>query len=148
EVDLTELANGVVEELRQQEPRPELSVTVWDDMRADADPRLLRAVYVNLVGNAWKFTTRAQQPKIEVGAVRDSQGALVYFVRDNGAGFDMAYADKLFKAFQRLHSGNDYKGTGIGLATVQRIVHRHGGRIWAEGQVGKGATFHFTLGHE
>jgi len=148
EVDLTELANGVVEELRQQEPRPELSITVWDGMRAVADPRLLRAVYVNLVGNAWKFTTRAQQPKIEVGAVRDSQGALVYFVRDNGAGFDMAYADKLFKAFQRLHSGNDYKGTGIGLATVQRIVHRHGGRIWAEGQVGKGATFHFTLGHE
>lgn len=148
ELDLTDLANGVVDELQQQEPRPELVATVWDGMRAFADPRLLRAVYANLVGNAWKFTANTQRPRIEVGSLRDREGGLVYFVRDNGAGFDMAYADKLFKAFQRLHAGNDYKGTGIGLATVQRIVRRHGGRIWADGQVGRGATFHFTLGAE
>ena len=148
DVDVSELAGGVVEELRQEEPRPGLVATVWDDMHAFADPRLLRAVYANLIGNAWKFSAKVEQAKIEIGAVRDREGQLVYFVRDNGAGFDMAYADKLFKAFQRLHTVNEYKGTGIGLATVLRIVRRHGGRIWADGQVGKGATFHFTLGNE
>ena len=97
----------------------------------------------NLIGNAWKFTAKQDQPRIEVG--RDSAASRVLFVRDNGAGFDMAQADRLFGAFQRLHSEAEFEGTGIGLATVQRIVRRHGGRIWAEGEPGKGATFHFTF---
>ena len=146
-VDVSEIASRVVEELRQQEPRPELAVSVWPGMSAHADPRLLRTAYENLVGNAWKFTTHATRPTIEIGAVRDG-GHSVFFVRDNGAGFDMAFAGKLFQAFQRLHGASEYSGTGIGLATVQRIVRRHGGRVWAEGEVGRGATFHFTLGTE
>lgn len=98
----------------------------------------------NLLGNAWKFTSQAQAPRIELGA-RDQDGERVLSLRDNGAGFDMAYANKLFTPFQRLHTVQEYPGTGIGLATVQRIIRRHGGRIWAEGRVGEGATFHFTL---
>ena len=113
-------------------------------MRAEGDPHLLRAALDNLIGNAWKFTSKSEKPRIEIGALKD-RGRTIFFVRDNGAGFDMAYADKLFGAFQRLHSASEYAGTGIGLATVQRIVHRHGGRIWAEGEVGKGAVFFFTL---
>ena len=106
--------------------------------------RLLRAALDNLIGNAWKFTSKSANPRIEIGAMKD-RGRATYFVRDNGAGFEMAYADKLFGAFQRLHSTNEYSGTGIGLATVRRIVHRHVGRIWAEAEVGKGAVFFFTL---
>src|SRR6202008_3103412 len=106
--------------------------------------RLRRAALENLVGNAWKFSAKAEQPRIEVGILRDGADA-TFFVRDNGAGFDMRYANKLFGAFQRLHSADEYQGTGIGLATVQRIVHRHGGRIWADAKPGKGAVFFFTL---
>jgi len=111
-------------------------------VNADAD--LLRAVLENLLGNAWKFTSKHAQARIEVGAVQ-RDGETVYFVRDDGAGFDMAYANKLFGAFQRLHAATEFEGTGIGLATVQRIIHRHGGQVWAEGQLEKGATFFFTL---
>jgi hypothetical protein len=113
-------------------------------MQASADRRLLRTALENLIGNAWKFTSKTENARIEVGMLRDGLQAS-YFVKDNGAGFDMEFAGKLFGAFQRLHSANEFQGTGIGLATVQRIVHRHGGRIWANAKPGKGAVFFFTL---
>jgi signal transduction histidine kinase len=144
-VDVSQLARQVVGELQQREPDRKVEVSVWDGMRAEADSRLLRAALENLVGNAWKFTSKAEKAHIEIGALRDGE-SMTFFVRDNGAGFNMTYANKLFGAFQRLHSVNEYTGTGIGLATVQRIVHRHGGRIWAEAEVDKGAVFFFTLG--
>jgi light-regulated signal transduction histidine kinase (bacteriophytochrome) len=112
---------------------------------ADGDPALLRAVLQNLIGNAWKFTRKRQPARIEFGVAEDS-GERTYFVQDNGAGFDMSYVDKLFGAFQRLHGQNEFPGIGIGLATVQRIVNRHGGRVWAVGAPDKGATVYFTLG--
>jgi len=143
-VDLGQVAQQVVGELQQREPGRAVEVSVWDGMLAEADPHLLRAAFENLIGNAWKFTAKSAKPRIEIGALKD-RGRTTFFVRDNGAGFDMAYADKLFGAFQRLHSATEYAGTGIGLATVQRIVHRHGGRIWAESEVGKGPVFFFTL---
>jgi hypothetical protein len=109
-----------------------------------ADPAMLRQVYANLIGNAIKFTRYTTDPRIEIGTLfRDSES--VYYVRDNGAGFDMKYADKIFHPFQRLHKPEEFEGSGIGLATVERIIHRHGGKIWAEGEPGKGATFYFTL---
>ena len=144
EVDVSELARQVVSELQGRDAQRKIEVSVWDGMQANADPRLLRAALENLIGNAWKFSAKAEQPRIEVGCMRDGDGG-TFFVRDNGAGFDMRYAAKLFGAFQRLHSANEYQGTGIGLATVQRIVHRHGGRIWADAKPGKGAVFFFTL---
>ena len=106
---------------------------------------LLEQVFANLIGNAVKFSAKKEHPEIEVGSRTEEDGTVVYYVRDNGAGFDMKYADKLFGVFQRLHNQREYDGTGAGLAIVQRIVHRHGGRVWAEGEVGKGATFYFTL---
>jgi light-regulated signal transduction histidine kinase (bacteriophytochrome) len=143
-VDLGQVARQVVGELEQREPGRAVEVSIWEGTSADADPHLLRIVLENLIGNAWKFTSKSAKPRIEIGALKD-RGRATFFVRDNGAGFEMAYADKLFGAFQRLHSATEFAGTGIGLATVQRIVHRHGGRIWAEGEVGKGAVFFFTL---
>jgi signal transduction histidine kinase len=144
EVDVAELARRVVADLRHREPGREVEISIWEGMRAHADARLLRAALENLLANAWKFTSKAAHPRIEVGALRDGPHS-TFFVRDNGAGFDMAFSNKLFGAFQRLHTVSEYQGTGIGLATVQRIVHRHGGRIWADAQPGKGAVFFFTL---
>jgi len=142
--DLTDLARRVVSDLRQRDRNRSVEITIRDGMIAEADPRLVRIVLENLIGNSWKFTGRAAKARIETGALRDGN-RVTFFVRDNGVGFDMAYADKLFGEFQRLHSAKDFLGTGIGLATVRRIVARHGGRVWADGTVGKGAVFFFTL---
>ncbi len=144
EVDLSAMAHSIAEELRRTEPEREVEFAISPGLLARGDARLLHVVLQNLLSNAWKFTRKKAQARIELGVTEDN-GRPVYFVRDNGAGFDMAYADKLFGAFQRLHSAREFEGTGIGLATVQRIIHRHGGRVWAEAAVGKGATFYFTL---
>jgi len=140
-VDLTALAEDVVNEIRKSDPHHTVEVVIAEGLSATGDASLLRVAIQNLLGNAWKFTCRTPNARIEVG--RDAAGA--FFVRDNGAGFDMQYADKLFKPFQRLHDDAEFEGTGIGLATVHRIIQRHGGRIWAEGAVGQGATFFLTL---
>lgn len=144
EVDLTGLAERFVAELRERDPARDVAVDIAPGLVARADPKLVRAVIENLLGNAWKFTSRHETARIEVGADR-SDGGTTFFVRDDGAGFDMRYAGNLFGAFQRLHTPDQFEGTGIGLATVQRIVHRHGGTVWAEGEVEKGATLWFTL---
>lgn len=142
-VDLSALATELVAELRANDPGRNVSVTIADDLTCVGDAQLLRLVLQNLLANAWKFTSKQSAPAIEVG--QETQGPeCLFFVRDNGAGFDMRYAEKLFGAFQRLHSASDFEGTGIGLATVQRIINRHGGRIFAEAEPGHGATFYFT----
>lgn len=143
-VDLSNLARLTLAELATQDSARNVEVSVQDQLTVDADPALSRALLQNLLGNAWKFTSKLERAQITVG-MTEQDGARVYSVRDNGAGFDMAYAQKLFAPFQRLHQNHEFAGTGIGLATVQRIVHRHGGRIWAEGAIGAGATFYFTL---
>jgi PAS domain S-box-containing protein len=143
--DLSVLAQRTVEKLRQRFPDREVDLVVKQPMPCTGDQRLLAIVMDNLVGNAWKFTSRVAHARIEVGCRAGEDGIPMYFVADNGAGFDMAYADKLFKAFQRLHGMAEFEGTGIGLATVHRIVTRHGGRVWAASEPGHGATFGFTL---
>ena len=142
--NLSQIAQSVAAELQRREPKRQVSFVIAEGLMANGDVRLLRVVLENLLGNAWKFTSNNNRASIEFGVI-ENEGNLTYFVHDDGAGFDMAYADKLFGAFQRLHSVTEFEGTGIGLATVQRIVHRHGGRIWAEGAVGQGATVYFTL---
>jgi len=143
-VDLSAITTAVLDELRQREPGRDVQAIVAPDLHVDADHKLMRIMLDNLIGNAWKFTSRRPQAQIELGAVAD-HGEQMFFIRDNGAGFDAAYVARLFAPFQRLHSNSEFNGTGIGLATVRRIVERHGGRIWAEGTVGEGATFYFTL---
>ena len=143
-VDLTELARGIVDELRRSAGVEGMDVIVDPLPPTRGDRTLLRQVLVNLIGNAFKFTRGRPHPQVEVGARREGP-AVVYFVRDNGVGFDMRYADKLFGVFQRLHRADEFEGTGVGLALTQRIVQRHGGRIWADGKVDGGATFFFTL---
>jgi PAS domain S-box-containing protein len=143
-INLSELARSVIAELQRDVPERTVSVNIEDGLVTRGDKRLLRIVLVNLLGNAWKFTFKRKQPEIIFGQ-EQKNNETIYFVRDNGAGFDIAYADKLFGAFQRLHPASEFEGTGIGLATVQRIINRHGGRVWAEGVVDKGATFYFTL---
>ena len=145
-VDLSAQARALAAALREREPARRVRLEVAPGLRAHGDPRLLRQVLDNLLGNAWKFTSRCDEGRISVGQITTAAGETAYFVRDNGAGFDMAYAPKLFGAFQRLHTEAEFAGTGIGLATVQRIVARHGGRVWAESAEGQGATFYFTLG--
>ncbi len=140
-VDVSELVARTIRSLQETDPSRVVEWVNAPDMRADADRRLVAIAVENLLGNAWKFTAKRSEPRIEFGL--DGDGT--FFVRDNGAGFDMAHADKLFGAFQRLHRQTDYEGTGIGLATVQRVVQKHGGRIWAEAALDRGATFFFTL---
>lgn len=142
-VDLSAIAERVAAELAGRDGGHRLRVVVEAGLTATADSGLVEVLLENLMGNAWKFSSRKDDPTVQVGRL-DGEGP-VFYVRDNGAGFDMAYADKLFGAFQRLHSDAEFEGTGIGLATVQRIVNRHGGRVWAEGEPGKGAAFYFTL---
>jgi PAS domain S-box-containing protein len=144
-VDVTDLARGIAAELAALDPAREVVWTIAEGMTAHADARLLDVVLENLIANAWKFTSGRRPAHIEVGASRHGD-ELAFFVRDDGAGFDMAYADKLFGAFQRLHTPSEFAGNGIGLATVKRIVERHGGSVRAEGEVGRGATFWFTVG--
>lgn len=146
-VDLSALARAAIGRLQRAQPHRRPEVVVQEGLVGEGDPRLLAVVFDNLLGNAWKFTGRRERARIEVSAASDGKPA-VYFVRDNGAGFDMAYAGKLFGVFQRLHGAGEFEGTGVGLATVQRIIHRHGGRVWADGQPERGATFYFTLSTE
>lgn len=143
-VDLSAVAREVIDTLAKEHPERRVEVGIEPDLAVRADPSLMRVVVDNLIGNAWKFSGKSAQARIDVGStIRD--GATVFYVRDNGAGFEMTYADRLFHAFQRLHGADQFEGTGIGLATVERIIRRHGGRIWAEGKVNEGATFYFTL---
>jgi light-regulated signal transduction histidine kinase (bacteriophytochrome) len=144
-VDLSAMARAIAVDLQQREPTRQMVFVIADGLVADGDARLLGIVLENLFSNAWKFTARQPRARIEFGVLPQRDSAPVFFVRDNGVGFDMAYADKLFGAFQRLHPRTEYPGSGIGLATVQRIIQRHGGRIWAEAAVEQGATFYFTL---
>jgi signal transduction histidine kinase len=141
--DMSEIAMATLQELQGRDAARRVHWQVEPGMRAHADARLMRVLFENLLGNAWKFTRERAEGRIEVGRSTDARGA--FFVRDNGAGFDPAYAERLFQPFQRLHAASRFEGTGIGLATVQRIVRRHGGRIWAESKPDRGATFHFEL---
>jgi len=143
-VDLSALAQAIATELQQSQPERQVEFIITLGLVVTADAHLLRVALENLLGNAWKFTQKQPSARIEFGYA-ETNGQSAYFVRDNGVGFDMAYADKLFGAFQRLHSSNEFEGTGVGLATVQRIIHRHGGNIWAESAVDQGTTFYFTL---
>jgi len=145
EVPLSELARQVVEGLRAREPEREVEVEIADGVRGNWDPALVELALQNLLGNAWKYTGKTASARIEFGVLRRGDDA-VFYLRDNGIGFDMSYAQKIFLPFERLHRLGEYEGTGIGLATVDRVISMHGGRIWAEAEPGKGATFYFTGG--
>lgn len=146
-VDLSRIAREVIDALRHQQPDRQTEVRIADSMSARGDPTLLRRLLENLIGNAWKYTGKRPVGRISLDCVTDEDGRQVFSVSDNGAGFDMQHADRLFSLFQRLHSESEFPGTGVGLATAQRIVQRHGGEIWAESAPGRGSRFSFTLGH-
>jgi PAS domain S-box-containing protein len=143
-VNLTRIARSVIDELQKSQPQRHVEISIADGLEDTADSKLIRIVLENLLGNAWKFTEKQTKAVIEFGFTEKGKKK-IFFIRDNGVGFDMAYADKLFAPFQRLHTEEEFPGTGIGLATVRRIIHRHGGKVWTEGQTGKGATFYFSL---
>jgi signal transduction histidine kinase len=143
-VDISALAQEVADDLREADPDRRVAIDIEAGLMAKGDPHLVRLVMLNLLGNAWKFTARTASAVVRVEASRRDDPA-VFAVRDNGAGFDMRYAGKLFDPFKRLHSNSDFEGTGVGLAVVQRIVQRHGGRVWAHSEPGHGASFYFTL---
>jgi light-regulated signal transduction histidine kinase (bacteriophytochrome) len=142
-VDLSALATEIMAEIRAADTDRQVTVHIADGLLCVGDQNLLRLALQNMFGNAWKFTAKTPEARIEFGR-EPEKGP--FYIRDNGAGFDMKYAKNLFSAFQRLHSASEFEGTGIGLATVQRIIHRHGGRIFAEAEPGRGATFYFTVG--
>ena len=146
-VDLSQMAYESVEKLQHEDPDRHVHIDIQPGLTTVGDKRLLQIALDNLLGNAWKYTLKTKHPQFTFG-MKSQNGKAVYFIEDNGAGFDMTYSNKLFGAFQRLHSSNEFEGTGVGLATVQRIIRRHGGKIWASAQVGKGATFYFTLGEQ
>jgi light-regulated signal transduction histidine kinase (bacteriophytochrome) len=143
-VDLSRIVHKITDDLRKSQPRRTVETVIEDDLWAEGDSQLLSVALGNLLDNAWKFTSRRQAARIEFGATtRDGKAA--YFIRDNGTGFDMAYAGKLFQPFQRLHAMREFPGTGVGLATVKRIIERHGGRVWIEAKPGEGTTVYFAL---
>jgi PAS domain S-box-containing protein len=144
-IDLGAQVAQIAAELQRGAPGRRVRFVIQRPVEAQADGTLIRTVLENLIGNAWKFTSRREDALIEFGTAPDEDAAVCCFVRDNGAGFDPAYADKLFEPFQRLHAASEFPGTGVGLASVRQIVERHGGRVWADGAVGEGATIHFTL---
>lgn len=145
-VDLSAMAEAVAEELQRNQPDRPVEFVIPKNLRAQGDPLFLRIVLENLLGNAWKFTSTRPRARIEIGARQaEETGETIFFVQDNGVGFDMTYANKLFGMFQRLHRAEEFPGTGVGLASVQRIVLRHGGWIRAKSALGQGATFFFTL---
>ena len=143
-VDLSEEAKAIIAELREADPNRPVKVIVGDSLNVVGDPWQIRTLLQNILGNAWKFTKKNEQAEIEFGAM-EKDSAPIFFVRDNGVGLDMAYANKLFKPFQRLHAIHEFSGSGIGLASAQRVILRHGGRIWVESELGVGTTFYFTL---
>ncbi len=145
EVDMSRLASAVVSDLREAEPARSVAVSIREGLVANADLRLMEIVLSNLLGNSWKFTSKTENARIEFGTI-EQDGKTAYYVRDNGAGFDPHYVEKIFWPFQRLHSEKEFEGSGIGLAIVERIIHRHGGKVWADGAPGQGATVYFTLG--
>jgi light-regulated signal transduction histidine kinase (bacteriophytochrome) len=144
-LNLSDMAQKIISDLAKDEPKRKVKVIIAPNMPANGDKNLLGLALQNLLGNAWKYSSKMAEALIKMGTA-DRNGKLVYFIRDNGVGFDMAYAGKLFNPFQRLHHESEFAGTGIGLAIVQRIIRRHGGEIWVESKVGQGATFYFTLG--
>jgi light-regulated signal transduction histidine kinase (bacteriophytochrome) len=144
QTDLSAMAQAIAADLIREQPERQAHVDIQDGIEVFGDPDLLSIMLQNLLGNAWKFTSKKAETEISFGTTMH-EGRQAYFVRDNGAGFNMAHSDKLFEPFKRLHSAKEYSGTGIGLASVRRIIRRHGGQIWAEGEVNKGATFYFTL---
>jgi light-regulated signal transduction histidine kinase (bacteriophytochrome) len=143
--DLTAVARRMVDDLARRDPRRAVSVEIAEGLEAYVDERLVQVAFANLIGNAWKFTSRVEEARIEVGQ-HVFAGEKVFYVKDNGAGFDMAHAGRLFAPFVRLHAASDYEGYGIGLATVKRVIDRHDGRVWAEGERDHGATISFTFG--
>jgi len=143
-VDLSTMVMEILEKLQQNNPARTVDVIIQEAVFVNGDPNLLQIALENLVGNAFKFSSKEAQPQFEFGTIV-KEGKTACFIRDNGVGFDMAYVNNLFGAFQRLHTSLEFPGTGIGLATVRRIINRHGGKVWVEAEVGKGATFYFTL---
>lgn len=146
--NISTMAQEILQHLQEREPQRHVSLNVTPDLTAKGDPHLMKVVLENLLGNAWKFSGLQENAVIEFGLAQNNGGPAAFYVKDNGTGFDMTYADKLFGAFQRLHKMTEYPGTGIGLATVQRIIHRHGGKIWPQAEVNKGATFYFSLSEQ
>jgi signal transduction histidine kinase len=147
-IDLSATAQEIIREMREAEPHRSAEIVIQDGMRAVGDEVLVRAALTNLLGNAWKFTSKTPKARIDIGQSKQEFGAVIFYVKDNGAGFEMSYGEKLFGVFQRLHKEEDFPGTGIGLATVQKIIKRHRGKIWAEGRPNEGATFFFTIPDE